>query len=165
MDYRPELDIAGLLGALSKYGVRFVLIGGIAAQIHSLPVPATIDVDITPARDQKNLNRLAEVFEELKATLLTADDTGAWFPRHPVENWSQYDTLHLITQCGLLDIVFTPDGAPRGYDDLVSESVEGKFGATAFAMISKEQWVRLKSASGRAKDLEHLARYYESLDD
>ncbi|MEO8363980.1 MAG: hypothetical protein ABI570_06335 [Ilumatobacteraceae bacterium] len=163
MDNRPELDVAGLLSALNKYGVRFVLIGGIAAQIHNLPVPATIDVDITPARDEGNLGRLAEVFEELKAGLLTVDDTGAWFPRHPVENWAQYDTLHLVTQYGLLDIVFTPDGAPRGFDDLESESVEGNFGTVAFAMISKEQWIRLKTASGRAKDLEHLARYYESL--
>lgn len=162
MNSCPKLDVAELIGALNAHGVRFVLIGGIAAQIHDLPVPATIDVDITPARDKENLDRLAEVFEELKAGLLTADDTGTWFPRHPVENWANYDTLHLVTQHGLLDVVFTPDGATRGFDDLVRESVEGKFGAVAFSMISIEQWIHLKSASGRAKDLEHLARYYES---
>lgn len=164
MDKRPVLDVAALIGALNAHQVRFVLIGGIAALLHNLPTPATIDVDITPARDQENLNRLAEVFEELQAMLLTANDSGTWFPRHPVENWSQYDTLHLVTQYGLLDIVFAPDGAPRGFDDLVSESVEGNFGAVAFSMISKQQWIYLKSASGRAKDLEHLALYYESQD-
>ena len=162
MNNRPKLDVAELIGALKAHGVRFVLIGGIAAQIHDLPVPATIDMDITPARDEENLDRLAEVFEELKAGLLTVDDTGTWFPRHPVENWAQYDTLHLVTQHGLLDVVFTPDGTTRGFDDLVSESVEGKFGAISFSMISIEQWIHLKSASGREKDLEHLARYYES---
>ena len=163
MDNRPELKVAELIGALNSRGVRFVLIGGIAAQIHDLPVPATIDVDITPARNQENLDRLANVFEDLKAMLLTADDAGTWFPRHPVENWAQYDTLHLVTQYGLLDIVFAPDGAIRGFDDLVNECVEGKFNAVTFSMISIEQWIHLKSASGRAKDLEHLARYYESL--
>lgn len=162
MDDRPELDVAGLLGVLNACGVQFVLIGGIAAQIHDLPVPATIDVDITPSRDKENLDRLAEVFEELEAGLLTVDETGTWFPRHPVENWAQYDTLHLVTQHGLLDVVFSPDGAARGFDDLVSQSVEGKFGTISFRMISIEQWIHLKSASGRAKDLEHLARYYES---
>jgi hypothetical protein len=91
-----------LIGALNAHGVRFVLIGGIAAQIHDLPVPATIDVDITPARDKENLDRLVEVFEELSAMLLTADDTGTWFPRRPAENWAQYDTLHLVTQHGLV---------------------------------------------------------------
>ncbi|MEO5974400.1 MAG: hypothetical protein ABIQ38_04255 [Ilumatobacteraceae bacterium] len=151
-----------MIGALNSRGVQFILIGGIAAQIHGLPVPATIDVDITPARNTENLDRLANAFEDLGAMLLTVDDGGTWFPRHPVENWAQYDTLHLVTKHGLLDIVLAPDGAPRGFDDLVSESVGGNFGAVAFAMISKEQWIRLKSASGRAKDLEHLARYYES---
>lgn len=120
-------------------------------------------MDITPARDEENLDRLAKVFEELKAMLLTADYTGTWFPRHPVETWAQYDTLHLVTKYGLLDVVFTPDGATRGFDDLVSSSVEGKFGSVVFSMISIEQWIHLKSASGRAKDLEHLARYYELL--
>lgn len=165
MSNRPELDVGGLVGTLNAHGVRFVLIGGIAAQIHDLPVPATIDIDITPARDQKNLKRLAAVFEELDAKLLTANDSGTWFPRSPVENWSQYDTLHLLTQYGLLDIVFIPDGAPRGFDDLFGECVVGNFGAVAFPMISIAQWIHLKSTAGRAKDLEHLARYYESLDD
>ena len=32
-DNRPELNVAELIGALNAHGVRFVLIGGIAAQI------------------------------------------------------------------------------------------------------------------------------------
>ncbi len=29
-------------------------------------MPATIDIDVTPARDHKNLERLANAFEELE---------------------------------------------------------------------------------------------------
>jgi hypothetical protein len=72
--------------------VKYVIIGGIAAQLHDLPVPATVDIDVTPARDHENLERLARAFDELKAGLYTAEEAGTWFPRTPVEQWAQYDT-------------------------------------------------------------------------
>jgi len=104
----PELDIAGVVRLLNAHGVRYVVIGGVAAMVHDLPLPATVDIDVTPSRDSKNLERLAQAFEALEAGWLTADEAGTWFPRHPVESWAQYDTLHLMTKHGLLDIVFTP---------------------------------------------------------
>jgi hypothetical protein len=107
----PDLDPGAIARVLNRHGVRFVIIGGIAAQLHDLPVPATVDIDVTPARDRQNLERLARAFDELDAGLYTADEAGTWFPRTPVEHWSQYDTLHLMTIHGPIDIVFAPDGA------------------------------------------------------
>lgn len=159
----PDLDIAAIVRVLEARGVEFVVIGGAAAIVRDLPVPATVNIDITPSRSDANLERLAAAFEELDAALLTAEPEGTWFPRRPVENWAQYDTLHLMTRFGLLDVVFLPDGAPGGYDDLVTA-------AERCAVLSKDvtalvitprTWVRLKEASGRAKDLEHLDRYRE----
>jgi hypothetical protein len=158
-----DLDIAGIIRCLNARGVRYVIIGGVAALVHDLPLPATVDLDVTPARDAENLSRLADAFDELDAGLLTAEPTGAWFPRHPVEKWSQYDTLHLMTNCGPLDIVFAPEGAPRGFDDLI-DSAEQRTVQAADAtalVISVATWERLKHATGRAKDLEQLDRFYE----
>lgn len=85
----PELDPGEIVSLLNKHGVRFVVIGGIAAEIHDLPVPATVDIDITPARDHpRNLERLARAFDELEAGLYTAEEAGTWFPRTPVELWA-----------------------------------------------------------------------------
>lgn len=78
----PELDPGAVVRILNRHGVRYVVIGGIAAQLQELPVPATVDIDVTPARDRKNLERLAQAFEELEAGLYTADDSGSWFPAH-----------------------------------------------------------------------------------
>jgi hypothetical protein len=100
----PDLDIAAVVRALNAHGVRYIVIGGVAAMVHNLPLPATVDIDVTPSRDGKNLECLATAFDALEAGLLTADEAGTWFPRHPVENWAQYDTLHLMTKHGLLDI-------------------------------------------------------------
>jgi hypothetical protein len=159
----PELDIPGLVRVLNRFGVHYVVIGGAAALVHDLPLPATVDLDVTPATDQENLSRLADAFDELQAGLLTADEPGTWFPRRPVENWAQYETLHLITNLGLLDIVQTPDGAPRGYHDIVDEADERPVLAedARALVISIDTWERLKLATGRAKDLEQLDRFYD----
>lgn len=155
-----KLDVEGLLEALAKHSIRFVLIGGTAAQILNLPVPATIDVDIAPLRSKGNLERLSEFFEAVNASLLTAEEDGTWFPRSPVENWSKYSTLHLITDFGLLDLVFIPAGTNGGYQDLIKGSVRLQVGSTFVHCISEDQWVELKSSTGRQKDLDHLRRYF-----
>ena len=158
-----DLDIAGIIRTLNKHSIRYVVIGGIAALVHDLPLPATVDIDVTPARDAKNLSRLAAAFDDLEAGLLTADKAGTWFPRRPMENWSRYDTLHLMTKYGPLDIVFAPDGAPRGFEDLVELAEQRPVqaeDATAL-VISIATWKLLKEATGRAKDLEHLDRLQE----
>jgi hypothetical protein len=76
----PDLDIAAVVRTLNAHGVRYVVIGGVAAMVHSLPLPATVDIDVTPSRDSKNLERLAEAFDDLEAGLLTADEAGTWGP-------------------------------------------------------------------------------------
>ena len=159
----PDLDIPGIVRVLNAHKVRYVVIGGVAALVHNLPLPATVDIDVTPSRDKKNLERLAAAFDTLEAGLLTAEEPGTWFPRHPVENWAQYDTLHLMTKHGPLDIVFAPDGAPRGFDDLQGSAHEQPVQAddAPALVISVATWEQLKQASGRAKDLEHLDRFYE----
>lgn len=49
----PDLDVAAIVRTLNRHHVKYVIIGGIAAQIHGLPIPATVDIDVTPARDHR----------------------------------------------------------------------------------------------------------------
>jgi hypothetical protein len=83
--------------------------------------------------------------------------------RQPVENWAAYDTLHLMTRFGALDIVFAPDGAPRGFEDLVGSAERRSVVAddAEALVISVASWEQLKQAAGRAKDLAHLDQFYE----
>lgn len=156
-------DPGAIVAVLNRHQVRFVVIGGMAAIVRDLPVPATVDIDITPSRDPPNLERLVAAFDELDAGLFTADRGGTWFPRHPIENWARYDTLHLMTKYGPLDLVFAPDGSARGYDDLATAADGQRVGGTEALVITVATWERLKEASGRAKDLEHLDLYHEGL--
>ena len=156
-------DPGAIIAILNRHEVRFVVIGGMAAMVRDLPVPATVDIDITPSRDPGNLERLAAAFDDLEAGLLTADQGGTWFPRHPLENWAQYDTLHLMSRYGPLDLVFAPDGAARGYEELAAFADSQQVAGSQALVITVSTWERLKEASGRAKDLEHLDLYRESL--
>jgi len=152
----PQLRLTELIAALTRNAVDFVVIGGVAAQLHQLPMPATVDLDITPSRTPENLTRLAKVFDEIDATLATAADYGTWFPRHPISNWAQYDTLHLVTKFGLLDLVFVPEGSEDGFNELIRESQKLQLGKQSVRVISVDTWERLKLATKRDKDIFHL---------
>ena len=152
----PQLRITELFAALTRNAVDFVVIGGVAAQLHRLPMPATVDLDITPSRSPENLIRLAKVFDEIDAALATAGEYGTWFPRHPISNWAQYDMIHLVTKFGLLDLVFAPEGSEDGFNELIRESQKLQLGKHVVRVISVETWERLKLATKRDKDIFHL---------
>ena len=152
----PQLHINELIAALTRNAVEFVVIGGVAAQLHRLPMPATVDLDITPSRSPENLSRLAKVFDEIDAALATVGEYGTWFPRHPISNWAQYDMIHLVTKFGLLDLVFAPEGSEDGFNELIRESQKLQLGKHVVRVISVETWERLKLATKRDKDIFHL---------
>ena len=152
----PQLHINELIAALTRNAVEFVVIGGVAAQLHRLPMPATVDLDITPSRSPENLIRLAKVFDEIDAALATAGEYGTWFPRHPISNWAQYDMIHLVTMFGLLDLVFAPEGSEDGFNELIRESQKLQLGKHVVRVISVDTWERLKLATKRDKDIFHL---------
>lgn len=156
MAAEPQLRLTELVAALTRNAVDFVVIGGVAAQLHRLPMPATIDLDITPSRSPENLVRLAKVFDEIDAALATADEYGTWFPRHPISNWAQYDMIHLVTKFGLLDLVFAPEGSEDGFNELIRESQKLQLGKQSVRVISVDTWERLKTATKRDKDIYHL---------
>ena len=70
-------DIPRLLEALNLSGVRYILIGSVAAQLYGIEAQPG-DLDITPAPDQENLARLARLLLELEATLPATEEVGAW---------------------------------------------------------------------------------------
>lgn len=68
-EFSPET----LLRTLEAHGVDDVVIGAQAALIHGAPV-VTSDMDVTPARDPENLERIAAALRDLGARLRTPGD-------------------------------------------------------------------------------------------
>jgi hypothetical protein len=88
-----------VLATLRRHGVRFVLVGGVAAVIEGAPI-ATFDLGVVPDREARNIDRLVEALAELKARyrgrrrLRPAPDALRG-PGHHL----------LMTRCGPLDIL------------------------------------------------------------
>ena len=159
-------DPAVMLAALHDANVRFVLIGGMAAVLHG-DVGVTLDIDIAPAHDADNLNRLAAALRALDARIRTDDvpqglpfDCSAGFLR----NLGPDAILNLTTRSGALDVSFTPAGT-GGYQDLKRDAVtiDAAEGVTIL-VASLADVIRSKSAADREKDRRALPRLQELLE-
>lgn len=162
----PPFDPAAMLAALHEADVRFVLIGGMAAVLHG-DVGVTVDLDIAPARDPDNLDRLAAALRNLDARIRhDAAPEGPPFDCSPgfLRDLGPDALLNLTTRAGALDLSFTPAGT-GGYPDLKRDAVamDAADGVSVF-VASLADVIRSKSAADREKDRQALPRLRALLD-
>jgi hypothetical protein len=74
---RDPPDIRALLRVLNEHDVSYVVTGSAAAMLHGVALEPG-DLDITPARDQVNLTRLARVHEIIEARQHPDAPFGQW---------------------------------------------------------------------------------------
>lgn len=159
MSFEPEQ----LLQVLNRHGVAYVIVGGLAAVAHGSTLP-TEDVDVVPARDRNNLDRLAAALRELGARLRTEHEpAGVEFPCDGAFLATQPTMLNLVTDLGDVDLVIAPTGFPGGYDDLIAHAIAIDLGNGVMTRIaSLVDVITSKRAAGRTKDLAALP-YLEAL--
>ena len=152
-----------LFACLDRHGVRYVLIGGLAAVLHGSPLP-TLDADICPSRTPDNLGRLAAALDEIDARIRTADaPEGIGFPRDAVF-LARVDLLNLVTRLGDVDLSFTPSGT-TGFDDLSRQAVPMNIHGATIAVASLEDVIRSKEAANRSKDQRSLPMLRQLLEE
>lgn len=158
-----EPDPLEILRALERHGVRYVLIGAAAARIAGAPV-VTEDVDVTPATDRTNLERLANALREVDARLRAAREPEGVPFVVDADTLSGADMWTLTTSAGDLDVCFTPSGT-RGYDDLRREASRTDLGSGLVVTVaSLRDVIRSKEAAGRAKDIAQLPLLRQTLE-
>lgn len=139
-----------IFACLDRHGVRYVVIGGLAAVLHGSPL-ATFDADICPAREADDLRRLALALEELDARIRTPDAAeGVPFPREAAF-LARVQLLNLVTRFGDLDLSFIPSGT-EGFEDLVRNALEMMIGSHRVAVAALDDVIRSKEAANRPKD-------------
>ncbi len=156
-----------LLGTLERHEVRYIVIGGAAAEARGWR-GRTLDIDVVPASDPANLDRLADALNELGARIAGATDAPdglevpGGFDRRLLASNSIWN---LTTTHGPLDITFKPSGT-NGYDDLVGQATLLPIpGAGQPVLVASSQdIIRSKTAAGRAKDLAVLPALHAELD-
>lgn len=156
-----ELDIRGLLQELIAQEVDFLIIGGVAVGYHG-HVRATKDVDVVPAPDPANLERLTRVLVQLEAKVEGADDFDSNELPDPLDpavlgeggNWV------LATRLGRLDIMQWI-GDEALWERLSPAAIEDEIGGLRIKMVSYDDLVALKRLAGRPEDLADLQRLAE----
>lgn len=144
------LDPERLVTTLARHGVRYVLIGAVAARLQGFP-RMTADADITPARDAGNLARLAAALRELDARVYTESvPEGIPFDCSPAM-LSRADLWNLVTSAGRLDVAFKPSGT-EGYEDLARNAVGFEVFGVSLDAASLEDIIRSKEAADRPQD-------------
>ena len=158
----PPFDPQRILEVLALHDVQCVVIGGYAAVLAGIDV-VTRDIDITPATDQANLERLARALDDLHAAIRTrADEPPVPLPADP-RLLARAEILNLTTDAGDLDITSQPDGT-RGYEDLKQHAHPQPLGGGLYITIaSLQDIIRSKTAAGRAKDLATLPQLHAAL--
>jgi hypothetical protein len=155
-----DFDPSGLIAALARHSVNFIVIGAVAAIAQGSPLP-TEDLDITPEREPENLERLASALQELGAKLRIPRGEGVDFPID-AEFLGRMDVWTLTTDLGDLDIAFVPAGT-RGYPDLIGDAAEVDLGAPVL-VASLRDVIRSKEAANRPKDQAQLPALRQTLE-
>jgi hypothetical protein len=156
-DFRPQ----EILRVLDEHGVRYVLIGGLAAMLHGAP-HVTTDVDVVPEDGQANLERLSAALRDLDARIRTTGEPEGIPFDHSAESLSRVRVWNFQTSKGDLDITFEPSGT-RGYDDLRRDVVRMEVRGIDVPVASLADVVRSKEAAGRARDRAALPALRELL--
>jgi hypothetical protein len=149
VDQTSDFDPEGVIRLLGGHGVRYVLVGGLAAVTHGAPL-VTRDVDICYARDADDLVRLAAALREVHAQPRGAE-RGLPF-RLDARTLRAGDSFTLTTDLGPIDIIGTPAGT-LGYVELARTAEPFSLFGYRVLVASVDDLIRMKRAAGRPKDL------------
>jgi hypothetical protein len=146
-------DFAGLLQRLLVSEVEFILVGGVAGNVHG-SARATYDIDVLYRRAPDNLARLVSALAPISPYLRGAPP-GLPF-RLDVETLRRGLNFTLTTSRGDIDLLGEVAGAGT-YEDLLAQSEEVALFGGRCRCATLEALIRMKRAAGRPKDFEALA--------
>lgn len=135
-------DPIGVLAALERHRVSFVVIGALARVIHGTG-ETTADIDIVPSRRPENLRRLSAALEEIGAAAPAFEDG---------------EPTTVATSLGDVTVVSTPQGT-RGWDDLRRAANREPLGqGVRPSVASPGDLARMLAARDRDEDAPKLRR-------
>ncbi len=154
-DARP-LDVECIFATLDAYEVEYVVIGGIAVQVHG-HVRMTNDVDLIPAPTPENFERLSKALRELDARVL---NPGSEHLAIDARMLPRATLWQLSTRHGDIDVLHDAPGAAP-FPELRERALVIVSGDRPIPIAGRDDLIRMKRATGRPVDLADIAALTE----
>ena len=146
----PKFDPYGVLQALDRHRVSYIVIGGFARVMQGTE-EITHGIDIVPSTRAENLRRLDGALRDIGATRIDGQELAV-----DEGSLKEQPVIELTTHCGETKIVPTPAGT-RGYDDLRHAANREPLGrGVRPSVASIGDLARMTSALGRENDFPKL---------
>ena len=164
-----ETGLLAILATLVGHEVEFILVGGLAVGHHGYP-RATKDVDIVPAPDTDNLEKLWAALVELEVRMLALGDFRPEELPVPLSlgALAQGANWDLSTTNGRLDILQYLEGAletPGDYARLRAGAVPDRYDFGTVWVAGYDDLIDLKTLAGRDQDLTDIRALREANED
>jgi hypothetical protein len=148
------MKIAELLQSLADTRVDYVLVGGMAVQLHGF-LRATVDIDLVLAMNDANLDRFIEVAKQFGLQPVIPVPIDALKNAQQIARWHREKGMLAFAlrepKIGgsVIDILVRPDVS---FDKLSSSAVEGKLFGRKVMIASIDDLIAMKQAANRPKD-------------
>lgn len=160
-DQRAELDFQTIFAELNNQGIDYVVVGGLAVNLHGIP-RMTYDIDLMVLLEEQNILRIVNKL------------TGwGYRPKVPVDPRDLADDQKRdfwMREKGMKALNFYSESQPIGeiaividasapYRDLKTRAVYMEIGGERIPVISIHDLIEMKMRAGRKQDLsdvEHL---------
>lgn len=150
-----------ILQTLKAAEVDFIIIGGVAANLHGL-ARATFDVDLAYSRKSENIRRLAAALSPFKPYLRGAPPGLPFsFDEKTVRNGLNFT---LETTLGALDLLGEVAGGGN-YEQILPHTEEMEAFGVRCRCATLERLIQMKRAAGRPKDFETIAELQALLEE
>ncbi len=148
------MKTAQLLNTLVTQSVDFVLVGGLAVQLHGY-MRMTYDIDLVLAMSDENLTRFIDAAKGLGFVPVIPVSIEALKDAEQIERWYSEKgmlafALREPTIAGsIVDVLVRPDVS---YERLVAEAVDGELFGRKIKIASVDHLLEMKRIANRPKD-------------
>lgn len=149
------MNVTQLLHGLGRCGVDYVLVGGLAVQLHGFQ-RSTFDIDLVLAMNDANLSRFIGAAKEFGLTPVAPVSIEALRDAQQIEVWHCEKGMLAFAlrepQGGgsAVDVIVRPEVS---FDDLSARAVGATLFGVSVRIASIDDLLTMKRAAGRPKDL------------
>jgi len=156
MAEEAPLDAERIFVCLHAHDVEYVVVGGIAVQVHG-HVRMTNDVDLIPSPTPENLGRLAAALRDLDAAVL---NPGSEHLKIDARMLARATLWQFATRHGDVDVLHDAPGAAP-FPQLRERAITIMLGDHVIPIAGRDDLIRMKRASARPIDAADIAALTE----